>query len=154
MPRRRPTRQGEPTHLVLDNEALGQISGGRPSRPLLVALEAAAVTVGRILLPTSVVVERGYDPTAPVAADANRLLRIAHDDELTRARAIEAGRLREKAHHGASVVDAHVATTALAAIQRHGGTATVLTSDVGDMERLLEASDDTDTRASASIQAL
>ncbi len=154
MPRRRPTRQGEPTHLVLDNEALGQISGGRPSRPLLVALEAAAATVGRILLPTSVVVERGYDPTAPVAADANRLLRIAHDDELTRARAIEAGRLREKAHHGASVVDAHVAATALAAIRRHGGTATVLTSDVGDMERLLDASDDTDTRASASIQAL
>ena len=154
MPRRRPTRQGEPTHLVLDNEALGQICGGRPSRPLLVALEAAAATAGRILLPTSVVAERGYDPTAPVAADANRLLRIAHDDELTRARAIEAGRLREKAHHGASVVDAHVAATALAAIQRHGGTATVLTSDVGDMERLLEASDDTDTRASASIQAL
>ena len=69
MPRRRPTRQGEPTHLVLDNEALGQISGGRPSRPLLVALEAAAATVGRVLLPTGVVVGRGYDPTAPVAAD-------------------------------------------------------------------------------------
>ena len=154
MPRRRPTRQGEPTHLVLDNEALGQICGGRPSRPLLVALEAAAATAGRILLPTSVVAERGYDPTAPVAADANRLLRTAHDDELTRSRAIEAGRLRERAHHGASVVDAHVAATALAAIRRHGGTATVLTSDSGDMERLLDASDDTDTRASASIQAL
>lgn len=151
---RRPTRQGEPTHLVLDNEALGQISGGRPSRPLLVALEAAAATVGRILLPTSVVVERGYDPTAPVAADVNRLLRTAHDDELTRSRAVEAGRLRERAHHGASVVDAHVAATTLAAIRHHGGTATVLTSDVGDIERLLDASDATSTRASASIQAL
>jgi len=85
-------------------------------------LEAAAATVGRILLPTSVVVERGYDPTAPVAADANRLLRTAHDDELTRSRAIEAGRLRERAHHGASVVDAHVAATALAAIRRLSST--------------------------------
>jgi len=154
MPRRRRTRQGEPTHLVLDNEALGQLSGGRPSQPLLVALEAAAATVGRILLPTSVVVERGYDPTAPVAADANRLLRTAHDDELTRSRAVEAGRLRQKTHHGASVVDAHVATTALAAIRRHSGTATILTSDVGDMERLLDASDDTRTGTSAFIQAL
>lgn len=154
MPRRRPTRQSEPAHLVLDNEALGQISGGRPSRPLLVALEAAAATVGRVLLPTSVVVERGYDPAAPAAADANRLLRTAYDDELTRARAVEAGRLRKQAHHGASVVDAHVAATALAAIRRQGGTATVLTSDVGDIERLLDASDDTHTRASASIHAL
>ncbi len=59
MSRRRPTRQGEPANLVLDNEALGQLSGGRPSRSLLVALEAAAATTGRILLPTSVVVERG-----------------------------------------------------------------------------------------------
>ncbi|MCA1675185.1 MAG: hypothetical protein LC799_24330 [Actinobacteria bacterium] len=154
MSRRRPTRQGEPANLVLDNEALGQLSGGRPSRSLLVALEAAAATTGRILLSTSVVVERGYDPSAPVAADANRLLRTAHDDELTRSRAVEAGRLRERAHHGASVVDAHVAATALAVIRNHGGTATILTSDGGDMKRLLDASDDTGTRTSASIQAL
>ena len=65
MPRRRPTRQGEPTHLVLDDEALGQISGGSPSRPLLVAPEAAAATGGRILLPTSVVAERGRDRRRP-----------------------------------------------------------------------------------------
>ncbi|MGH3906809.1 MAG: hypothetical protein ACRDTE_21900 [Pseudonocardiaceae bacterium] len=141
-------------HLVLDNEALGQISGGRPGRSLLVALEAAAATAGRVLLPTSVVVERGYDPAAPVAAEANRILRIAYDDELTRARAVEAGRLRTRAAEGASVVDAHVAATALAAIRRHGGTATVATSDVGDIERLLDATDDAATRISASTQLL
>ena len=84
MSRRRPTRHGEPAHLVLDNEALGQLGGRRPSRPLLVALEAAAATAGRILLPTSVVVERGNDPAAPDTANANRLLRIAYNDELTR----------------------------------------------------------------------
>lgn len=154
MPRRRPTRQGEPAHLVLDNEALGQVSGGRPCRPLLVALEAAATTAGRVVLPTSVVVERSYDPTEPVAAGANRLLRVAYDDELTRSRAVEAGRLRVRSHHGTSVVDAHVAAAALAAIRRDGGTATVATSDVGDIERLLDATDDPDTRASASVQAL
>ncbi len=154
MPRRRPTRQGEPAHLVLDNEALGQISSGRLRRPLLLALEAAAATAGRVLLPTSVVVERGYDPAAPVAADANRLLRVAYDDELTRPRGVEAGRLRIRSHHETSVVDAHVAAAALAAIRRDGGTATVATSDVGDIERLLDATDDLDTRASASTQAL
>ncbi|MGH4014111.1 MAG: hypothetical protein ACRDSL_09320 [Pseudonocardiaceae bacterium] len=154
MPRRRPTRQGEPAHVVLDNEALWQITEGRPGRPLHVALEAAAATFGRVLLPSSVVVERGYDPAAPVAAEANRLLRIAYDDELTRARAVEAGRLRTRAGDGASVVDAHVAATALAVIRRHGGTATVATSDAGDIQRLLDATDDTDTRASASSQLL
>lgn len=141
-------------HLVLDNEALGQVYRGQMSRPLLVALEAAAATVGRVVLPTSVVVERGYDPTVSVAADANRLLRIAYDDELTRLRAVEAGRLRIKARRGASVVDAHVAAAALAVIRHHGGTATVATSDVGDIERLLDASDDTDMRAAVSTQAL
>lgn len=55
MPHRRPTRQGEPSYVVLDNEALAQITSGRPSRPLLVALEAAAATTGRVLLPTCVV---------------------------------------------------------------------------------------------------
>lgn len=154
MPRHRPTRRGEPTHLVLDNEALGQVCRGQLSRPLLVALEAAAATVGRVLLPTSVVVERGHDPAAPVATDANRLLRIAYDDELTRLRAVEAGRLRNRARHGVSVVDAHVAAAALAVIRHYGGTATVATSDVGDIECLLDASDDTGTRAAASIQAV
>lgn len=154
MPPRKPTRQGEPAHLVLDNEALGQISDGRLCRPLLVALEAAAATAGRVLLPTSVIVERSHDPTLPAAAGANRLLRIAYDDELTRSRAVEAGQLRIRAHHEPSVVDAHVAAAALAAIRRHGGTATVATSDIGDIENLLNASDDTATRSSASTQAL
>ena len=154
MSRRRPTRQGEPAHLVLDNEALSQISSGRLRRPLLLALEAAAATAGRVLLPTSVVVERGYDPATPVAADANRLLRVAYDDELTRSRAVDAGQLRTRSHPDTSVVDAHVAAAALAAIRHHGGTATVVTSDVGDIERLLDATDDPDTRASASAQAL
>lgn len=154
MPRRRPTSRGEPAHLVLDNEALGQVCRGQLSRPLLVALEAASATVGRVLLPTSVVVERGYDPAEPVAAGANRLLRTAYDDELTRLRAVEAGRLRNRARRGASAVDAHVAAAALAVIRQHGGTATVATSDVGDIECLLDACDDTGTRAAASTQAL
>lgn len=118
------------------------------------ALEATAATAGRVLLPTSVVVERGYDPAVPVAADANRLLRIAYDDELTRPGAVEAGRLRSRARQGASVVDAYVAAAALAVIRHHGGTVTVATSDVVDIERLLDASDDTGTRAAACTQAL
>lgn len=154
MPRRRPTGQGKPAHLVLDNEALSQICLGQLSRPLLAALEAAVATAGRALLPTSVVVERGYDPAVPLAADANRLLRIVYHDELTRPRAVEAGRLRIRARQGASVVDAHVAAAALALIQYHGGTATIATSDVGDIERLLDASDDTGTRAAVSTKAL
>ncbi|MGQ0775264.1 MAG: hypothetical protein ACT4NY_12720, partial [Pseudonocardiales bacterium] len=87
-------------------------------------------------------------------AAANLLLRIAYDDELTRPRAVEAGRLRIRARQGASVVDAHVAAAALALIRHHGGTATVATSDVGDIERLLDASDDTGTRAAVFTQAL
>jgi hypothetical protein len=74
-----------------------------------VALEAAAATAGRVLLPTSVVVERSHDPTSPVTAGANRLLRVAYDDELTRSRAVEAGQLRSGSHHEPSVVDAHMA---------------------------------------------
>jgi hypothetical protein len=42
----------------------------------------------------------------------------------------------------------------LAAIRRDGGTATVVTSDVGDIERFLDATDDPGTRASVSTQAL
>jgi len=154
MPRRRPTRQGEPAHLVLDNEALGQVCRGQLSPPLAAALEAVVATAGRALLPMSVVVERCFDPAVPGAAAANHLLRIAYDDELTRPRAVEAGRLRIGVRQGASVVDAHVAAAALALIRHHGGTATVATSDVGDIERLLDASDDTGTRAAVFTQAL
>ncbi|MGH8910731.1 MAG: hypothetical protein ACRD0K_30610 [Egibacteraceae bacterium] len=139
---------------MLDNEALGQIAAGRPSRPLLVALEAAAATTGRIVLPTSVIVERRHDPTAPVAAEASRILRIARDDALTRARAAEAVRLRARSGEGASVVDAHVAAAALAAISHYGGTATVLTSDIGGLRRLIDATDNAVAKASASLQAL
>ena len=59
-----------------------------------------------------------------------------------------------RSHPGTSVVDAHVAAAALAAILRDGGTATVATSDVGDIEPLLDATADSTTRASASTQAL
>ena len=69
MPRHKPTHQGEPTHLVLDNEALEQISDGRLGRPLLTALEAVSATAGRVLVPTSVFVERNFDPVAGVCAD-------------------------------------------------------------------------------------
>ncbi len=154
MPRRRPTRQGEPSHVVLDNEALAQIASGRPSRSLLVALEAAAATTGRVLMPTCVLLERGHDPSATGAAPGNRLLRTVQDDELTRSRAVEAVRLRNRAGSAASVVDAHVAAAALAAVRRYGGTATVATSDVGDLVRLLDATDAPALRTSTTVQAL
>lgn len=154
MPRRRPTRHGEPSHVVLDIEALAQITSGRPSRPLLVALEAAAATTGRVVLPTCVLLERGHDPSAKAAASGNRLLRIAQDDELTRSRAVDAVRLRNSAGTAASVVDAHVASAALAAVRRYGGTATVATSDVDDLVRLLDATDDPALRTSTTVHAL
>ncbi|MGH8932859.1 MAG: hypothetical protein ACRDZO_20120 [Egibacteraceae bacterium] len=140
--------------MVLDNEALGQIVAGRPSRPLLVALEAAVATTGQLLLPTNVVVERRYHPATPVAANANRLLRAALHDELTCARAAEAVRLLVGSNGGPSVVDAHVAAAALAIVRRNGGTATIMTSDAGDMLRLIDAADDADARAAASVQLL
>ncbi|HET9257522.1 MAG TPA: hypothetical protein VFO16_20295 [Pseudonocardiaceae bacterium] len=74
--------------MVLDSEALAQISSGRLSRPLLIALEAAAATAGQVLMPTCVLLECGHGPAETRAAGANRLLRTVVDDELTRSRAV------------------------------------------------------------------
>ncbi len=155
----RPLRRGEPAHVVVDNEALGQLGTGRPARPLLVALEAAAATGGRVVLPTCVIVERDHNRTDPGAAAANRVLRNASADALTSARAEEAVTLRRRSRGrrsrvGGSVVDAHVVVAALGAVRQFGGTATIATSDPGDITRLLDAAVDIAVRTSVTVQSL
>lgn len=148
------TGHGEPAHFVLDNEALAQIARDRPAASLRVALEAAAATAGSVVLPTTVVVERGFDPSAAAAARGNRVLRAAIYDVLNRHQAVAAGRLRARARRPASAVDAHVAAAALKVVRDRGGTASVGTSDPGDISSLVDASDDAATRSTVSIVAL
>lgn len=147
-------RTSTPAHVVLDNEALGQISTGRPSRPLVVELQLASDSGGLVVLPTSVLVERNHNRTAPGAAEANRILRDARLDELTEGRAAEAVALRVRSRGGGSVVDAHVAAAALAVVRRFGGTATVATSDPTDITRLLDGADDSTRRAATGVLGL
>lgn len=152
--RHKPDRTSTPSHVVLDNEALAQISTGRPSRPLVVDLQVASDSGGLVVLPTSVLVERNHDRTAPAAAAANRLLRDARFDALTAASAAEAVALRARSGEGGSVVDAHIAAAALAVVRRFGGTATVATSDPTDITRLLDGADDSATRAATGVLPL
>lgn len=152
--RRKKPRRGEPVHAVLDNEALGQIATGRPSRPLLVQLQLAFGSGGVIVLPTSVLVERNHDRSAPHAAEADRVLRDVRMDPLTESRAAEAVSLRARGGESGSVVDAHVAAAALAVIRRHGGTVTVATSDPSDITRLLDGAQDDALRAVSGVLRL
>ncbi|MGH3564618.1 MAG: hypothetical protein ACRDRH_01015 [Pseudonocardia sp.] len=154
--RHKPDHTSTPAHVVLDNEALAQISTGRPSRPLVVDLQVASDSGGLVVLPTSVLVERNHDRTAPAAApaSANRILRDARFDALTAARAAEAVALRARSGEGGSVVDAHIAAAALAVVQRFGGTATVATSDPTDISRLLDGAGGGAVRAVTGVLAL
>lgn len=154
MTRRKQAPEEPSTHVVLDNEALGQIAAGRLSRQLLLALLAAKATTGEVVLPISVVVERNYDRTAPKAAQANRILRDALTDPLDESRAAEAVSLRARSGESSSVVDAHVAAAALAVVRRFGGTATVATSDPSDITLLLDGAEDDALRAVSGVLPL
>ncbi len=131
-----------------------ELAAERPAHVLLVALEAAAATGGRVVLPTSVVVEQRYDPTDARAAGINRRLRTAVDDGLTMDRARHAARLLTEAAAGPSVVDAHVAAAALALLRGRAGAAVVATSDPADITALLHAEPDTELRDRASARGL
>jgi hypothetical protein len=149
-----PTRRGEPVHVVLDSQGLTELAADTPSRRLLVALEAAVTTAGTTVLPTSVMLEQRFDPAAPRAANANRRLRAAVRDTLDPGRAVEAGRLLAAAADGPSVVDAHVAGAAVAALRGRVGACVVVTSDPGDINALLVANPDQDTRSRTSVEPL
>lgn len=151
---RRPVPDDSPAHLVLDNEGLGQLVAGRLSGQILLALEFAKDSGGQVLVPASVVVERNFDRRTPRAAHANRILRGAELDPLTDARAAEAVALRVRSTESGSVVDAHVAASALAVVRRHGGTATVATSDPADISRLLDGAADPAARAVCGVLLL
>ena len=151
---RNPTRRGEPVHVVLDSQGLAELAAERPAHVLLVALEAAATTGGRVVLPTSVVVEQRYDPTDARTAGINRRLRTAVDDDLTMDRARHAARLLTEATAGPSVVDAHVAAAALALLRGRAGAAVVATSDPADIAALVDAEPDAEVRARASVRQL
>lgn len=154
MTRRKKPQRGRPTHVVLDNEALGQIAAGRLSHSLRVDLRSAATSAGVVVLPASVLVERDHDRTAPATAEANRILREASVDALTDARAAEAITLRRRSGERGSVVDAHVAAAAVAVVRRFGGSVTVATSDPSDITRLLDGVEDSATRAVAGVLPL
>lgn len=154
MRQRRKPHQSEPFHVVLDNEALGQVTSAELSHRLRVEMRTAATTAGLVVVPTSVLVERNHDRRAPRGAQANRILRDARVDALTEARAAEAVALRTRSGESGSVVDAHVAAAALAVVRQVGGTASVATSDPSDITRLLDGADDSATRAVTSVLRL
>lgn len=149
-----PTRRGEPVHVVLDSQGLSELAADTPRRRLLVAMEAAVATAGTTVLPTSVMLEQRFDPTAPRAGNANRRLRTVVRDTLDPGRAVEAGRLLAAAADGPSVVDAHVAGAAVATLRGRVGACVVVTSDPGDIDVLLAADPDPDTRSRTSVEPL
>jgi predicted nucleic acid-binding protein len=151
---RRPTGRGLPAHLVLDSEGLSQLSAPRPAKALLIGLEAAAATGGRVVVPTTVMVEQRFDRTASAAAAVNRRLRIARTDGLDEERAAFAVRLLLRVEGPVSVVDGHVAATALHHVRAYGGTATIATSDPGDLGGLLSGHIDISTASDVTVLPL
>lgn len=148
------TGRGLPAHVVLDSEGMSQLESPRPSRALLVALGAAAQTSGRVEVPVSVLVELRFDATRPRAAAANHRLRAARLDPLSAERARSAVRLLVASGADTSVVDAHVAATALHLVRGLPGTATIATSDPGDLHALLGGEPDSTTKRRATVLPL
>lgn len=125
-----------PTTVVLHNEAVQALlgEGHRKHRNVLACLEAVNQrrrrgTGVRVVIPVAVRVEAGWDRTHPQAANANRIS-AAIDVELRRDDADRAVQLRRALD--VSVADATVG----AAAESVAGPVAILTSDVGDMERL------------------
>lgn len=114
--------------VILDNEAVQALRDVAHHKHRIVAGHLVAVTTrrrsgrtGRVVVPTTVRVEAGWDRTRPSAAAINRF-RI-DDAALVTAAADEAAGLR--LIHGFSVTDAHVAQVAC----RTDDAVVVLTSD-------------------------
>ncbi|MGQ0575620.1 MAG: hypothetical protein ACT4RN_15670 [Pseudonocardia sp.] len=122
--------------VVLDNEAVQALLDvrHRKHRRVLAALEvvtsrpAAGTDLPRVVVPTSVRVEAGWDRRARGAATINRL-RV---DDAALDAAVADGAARIRAALGLSVADAHIA----AILERGPGPFAVLTSDVEDVRRI------------------
>ncbi len=128
------------TTVMLDNEAVqALLSVSHPKHAE--ALTSVQVVTHRrrtgrpmrLLVPTAVRVEAGWDRTAPAAAFINRLGIL--DIPLDGAAADVAAAL--VATHHVSVADAHVG----AALRTTAGPVTILTSDPGDMRTVAGTKD-------------
>ncbi|MGH8905062.1 MAG: hypothetical protein ACRD0K_00710 [Egibacteraceae bacterium] len=124
--------------VVLDNEAVQALAdfSHRKHRRVLAVVEAIAARnlrrAGsvRLVVPTAVRVEAGWDRRAPRAAAVNRLR--VHGALLDTAAADRAARACSAL--AISVADAHVA----AALDATSGPHAVLTSDIEDLRRIAE----------------
>lgn len=123
--------------VVLDNEPISALLRPRSNKHRQVLRFVEAAHPGgwrrgpavRVVVPTTVRVEAGWDRTTPASASANRL-GIA-DHVLDGPAADRAASLR--AQHGVSPADAHVG----AAVHDHaGGNVVVLTSDPDDIAKV------------------
>lgn len=124
--------------VLFDNEAVQALSDPRhrKHRAALAVIEAAnsrdlrRTRTLRLVVPTAVRVEAGWDRQAPTAAIINRL-RIT-DSALDRAAADRAASLRLRL--GVSVADAHLGSV----LAVTPGPVTVVTSDRGDARRIAD----------------
>lgn len=122
--------------VVLDNEAVQALldPGHREHRAALAVMEATAARnlrragMVRVIVPTAVRVEAGWDRRAPGAAAVNRLR--VDDAALDTAAADRAVPIRSRL--GVSVVDAHLAAVIAATPGPHA----VVTSDADDLGRI------------------
>lgn len=122
--------------VVLDNEAVHALidPDHRKHRRVLAAVEAATARAlrragsARLVVPTAVRVEAGWDRRTPAAAAINRLR--ADDAPLDRPAADHAAAVR--CALGVSVADAHLATV----IARTAGPVAVLTSHITDVRQI------------------
>jgi len=122
--------------VVLDNEAVQALldPGHRKHRAALAVMEATAARnlrragMVRVIVPTAVRVEAGWDRRAPGAAAVNRLR--VDDAALDTASADRAVPIRSRL--GVSVVDAHLAAVIAATPGPHA----VVTSDADDLGRI------------------
>lgn len=122
--------------VILDNEAVQALldPSHRKHRRVLAKIEVvasrnlrAAGSV-RLVVPTTVRVEAGWDRRSPGAAIINRLR--VHDSALDTGAADAAARVR--ASLGVSAADGHIVAVLGASAAPH----TVVTSDIEDMRRL------------------
>ncbi|MGH3318755.1 MAG: hypothetical protein ACRDN9_01015 [Streptosporangiaceae bacterium] len=124
--------------VLFDNEAVQALADPvhRKHRRVLAMVEAVAARnlrrAGsvRLVVPTAVRVEAGWDRRAAKAAGLNRLR--VDEVPLDTARADRAARVRTAL--GVSVADAHLAASLRATLGPHA----VLTSDTGDARRIPE----------------
>ncbi|MGI9118661.1 MAG: hypothetical protein ACR2G7_00750 [Acidimicrobiales bacterium] len=126
----------EPRNVILDNEAVQAIQDvGHPKhRRALAVVEAATAPRARrlgsfrLVVPTTIRVEAGWDRTASRAAVINRLRIIDH--QLDSDAANRAASIRNAL--GVSVADAHLGS----ALGDSASENVVITSDVSDLRRI------------------